>query len=300
MIAEVILAQIDSRLKKKFAYARYMDDYTAYCESHEKSEQFILALSEELAQYKLLLNIGKTSIHPLPKAATPNWIIDLSNALYQREAWSVNSITNYLDFAVSLANHSPDGSVLKYALKSLFRTILADDAIEGTAVRAALRYALNLSFYHPILVPLLEPLFDHMFSLEGEFQYSDDLQALMHEHIRLKHSDAISWTLYFSDKYDVPIRNCCSSEIIKTEDCIPMLLLYFTTDQVRKRRIVTFARKLAQKPDDLYRLDQYWLLLYQLFLENKIANPYGADASFDIMKAEGVSFVAPTPVLPVP
>ena len=79
-----------------------------------------------------------------------------------------------------------------------------------------------------------------------------------------------------------------------------MLLLYFTTDQVRKRRIVTFARKLAQKPDDLYRLDQYWLLLYQLFLENKIANPYGADASFDIMKAEGVSFVAPTPVLPVP
>ena len=41
---------------------------------------------------------------------------------------------------------------------------------------------------------------------------------------------------------------------------------------------------------DLYELDQYWVLLYQLFNDGIIENPYREDKSFDILKDEEVSF----------
>lgn len=43
---------------------------------------------------------------------------------------------------------------------------------------------------------------------------------------------------------------------------------------------------------DLYELDQYWLLLYHLFLDGRIPNPYPDEEAFTVMKGSGVSFLA--------
>ena len=96
IIAEAILAKVDSKLKGKFRYTRYIDDYMAYCESHEKAQEFVLCLAKELAKYKLTLNIGKTEIIPLPQASSENWIIDLKNALPDGGNVSSNDAVNYL------------------------------------------------------------------------------------------------------------------------------------------------------------------------------------------------------------
>ena len=45
---------------------------------------------------------------------------------------------------------------------------------------------------------------------------------------------------------------------------------------------------------DLYELDQYWLLLYVLFQDGKITNPYACEDAFEILKDNGVVFVANT------
>ena len=59
IISEAILARVDDELRADFTYYRYLDDYTAYCGSHEEAERFVLNLSKELAKYKLTLNVGK-------------------------------------------------------------------------------------------------------------------------------------------------------------------------------------------------------------------------------------------------
>jgi hypothetical protein len=56
ILSEIILARVDAQLAKEFTYIRYIDDYTAYCETEEEAQKFIRRLGEELAKYKLLLN----------------------------------------------------------------------------------------------------------------------------------------------------------------------------------------------------------------------------------------------------
>ena len=67
IVCEALLARIDKVLSDEgFQFIRFIDDYTAYFDTYEKAEEFIRRLSEELAEYKLLLNIKKTFIEPLP------------------------------------------------------------------------------------------------------------------------------------------------------------------------------------------------------------------------------------------
>ncbi len=299
IIAESILARVDCKLGDEYTYTRYIDDYTAYCESHERAQGFVLSLAEELSKYKLALNIGKTEFIPLPQATGENWIVDLKNALLDRGDLSPEGAINYLDFALRLSRQTPDGSVLKYSLKALLSTVLDSRFdVDGEVVDIVLHYALNLSFHQPVLLPLLERLFDEALSVGGDFRHKDELQALLCEHVRLRHSDAISWILYFSVKYGVPIRDCCACRIVELQDCIPMLLLSQSGDESHENRVIEFARGLEKS--NLYGLDQQWLLLYELVFDERMENPYrkkdSCETTFDIMKSEGVRFIRPPTV----
>ena len=298
IVAEMILARVDCVVNQNFTYVRYVDDYTAYCDSMEDAEAFVLALTEELAKYKLVLNSGKTNIQSLPQSSKQDWVVDLRTALPAERKISAYRTVNYLDFVVRLANDVPNGSVLKYGFKSLIGTILRRDPYVDDLIRLVLRYTLNLCFYRPVLVPLLERLFDVFLSSGGPFEYADTLQRLLAEHGRSRRSDAITWLLYFCIKYDVKVDNSDACHIVNSEDCIPLLLLYQTGNALHQQWVVNFANKLDKS--DLYKLDQYWLLLYQLFLEGKIANPYGnpksGGAAFEVMKNEGISFIIPPSV----
>ncbi len=292
IVAEAILARVDSKLTQEYKFFRYIDDYTAYVKSHDAAERFVLTLADELSRYRLALNVSKTKIDPLPQISSAEWVIALRNNLPSHDAVSIYNAVNYLDFAVHLADRTPDGSVLKFATKSLVGTILdGSSAKKGDLVQTVIRYVTNLAFHQPIVIPLLSRLFDSSVSFDPIFKYGDVLQTLLHEHVRLRHSDAISWILYFSHRYGVPIQDCCAREIVESGDCIPMLFLYVSGKPRHRNRIIRFAKRLDR--NDLYRLDQYWLLLYQLFLDNWINNPYGPKTSFDVMKKDGVTFVIP-------
>ena len=289
IFAEVILERVDGPLRKfkRIEYSRFNDDYTAYCETSEDAERFVSRLTEELAKYKLTLNINKTHYSRLPQTLQDTWVSDLTSSLPSGTSISSSKATRYLDFAVKLAEQSPDGSVLKYALRALLKRRL-----DPSAKIAVLRYALNLSFHQPVLLPLLRESFPARIGRQRSYPYSRQLHLLAYEHARFDRSDAVSWALYFSNKYQVPIEDQCADQIIKSGDCVPILLLYLSGDPGYQAKVVSFAQGLNQ--NDLYELDQYWLLLYQLFLDSKIAKPYPCDdQTFEIMKAEGVSFVTP-------
>ena len=298
VLAEAILARVDEALKGTFAYTRYVDDYTAFCEGRLQAEQFVISLSNELAKFSLGLNAGKTRISEMPQSATDDWVVGLKRAIPNKGTVSVHAALDFLDYMVSLAERTPDGSVLKYGLKSLMSNILDASAPANTdTLELVLKYGLNLSFHCAILVPLLERLLDEKLSRGGGVPVNE-IQALLLEHTRFRRSDAVSWLLYYAVKYNIPVPDECACKVLETGDCIPILLLYQTRRPNHKRWVTDFAKKLD--PKDLYRLDQYWLLLYELFRGKKIDNPYGTgpsgDGVFEEMVSAKVKFVDTIPV----
>jgi len=78
IIAECILARVDETLRDQFEFVRFVDDYTAYCGTEEDAREFIRLLGKELGKYKLLLNLKKTEITPLPTPVSEGWVSSLA------------------------------------------------------------------------------------------------------------------------------------------------------------------------------------------------------------------------------
>ncbi|MFC1787204.1 hypothetical protein ACFLY8_04165 [Halobacteriota archaeon] len=153
-----------------------------------------------------------------------------------------------------------------------------------------LQYLLNLCIKYPILLPLLNILFEKI-TFDSGFLYTDQLLKILNEHAINKRSDAMTWSLYYLNNFSQSIPEGIAENVIKSEDCISILFLYFSKQYDNK--IVAFGDNLDKS--DLFLLDQYWLLLYQLFFDGKISNPYKDDNDtgemFKILKEEKVSFI---------
>jgi hypothetical protein len=153
-----------------------------------------------------------------------------------------------------------------------------------------LQYLLGFCIKYPILLPLLDILFGKIiFNLE--FPYTDQLLMILNEHTINKRSDAMTWTLYYLNKFSQHIPEDIAKEVISSKDCISILSLYLSKQHDTKA--IDFCNSLNKS--DFFLLDQYWLLLYQLFFDGKISNPYNDDNDkgevFNILKNEGVSFI---------
>ena len=282
IVSEAILARIDESLRDDFVYTRFIDDYTAYCETEAGAQEFVRRLSEELAKYKLLLNIRKTEIVPLPEGLGTDWVAEIALALPKGESASAFDAMNYLNFAVEMSKRTPDGSVLKYALKGLLRKQL-----NLLAQIDVLRYALNLSFHQPVLLPVLDRLFDATV-LPGEFRFGSELQRLLFENAQYRRSDGMTWSLFYLNKFNVKIGDECAAEVLASRDCMALLMLYLSGDAHYQAMVVDFASGVDSS--DLYELDQYWILCYQLFLDGNGASPYPTEDAFEVLRDGGVSF----------
>lgn len=285
ILSEAILARIDEVLNKNFEFTRITDDYTAYCTTKEEASEFILSLTKELAKYNLRLGPAKTSISDLPQPISVPWVFELSVALPRYKEISPTSASRYLDFAVDLARRFPSGSVLKYALKSL----LGCDLTKESRI-TVLRYGTTLAVHQPVLLPVLSKIIETTSS--SEFNYQEVLPFVLREHVKFGRSDAIAWTLHYCRIHGVDVSKKIVNDIIQSGDCIPILLLSLMEKTEYVEPVVEFANSLD--PQDIYGLDRYWILLYQLFRDGLISQPYPDDRTFKILRDAGVSFVDPT------
>lgn len=286
VLSEAILAKVDEALNPDFVFVRFIDDYTAYCRTEDESQEFIRRLAKVLSEYKLLLNIGKTEILPLPQAASAAWVSRLALAAPKGDKANAYDAVSFLDLAIELTKSEPDGSVLKYAVKTLVRKKLG-----FAADLYVLPQVLSLSFHQPALLPSLASLLEKAL-LSSPFRYSEELHTLAIENARFRRSDGMCWTLYLLNKYKVKIKDELAEQIEKSKDCLGLLLLYLSGQPKHQERVIAFAKDLGSA--DHYDLDQYWMLLYQLFLDGCISNPYSDEEAFAVLKQEGVSFLAST------
>ena len=283
IVSEIILAKVDEALKRDFLFSRFIDDYSCFCKTEDDAREFVRRLAEELARFKLVLNEKKTEIVKLPRPFSEEWIAELALRLPKAEVVRAAEALKYMDFATMLAKETPDGSVLKYALKSL-----AGSSLEAGARAEILRYGLTLSFHQPVLLPVLNDLFDETPS-PGGFPFSSELLGIAAENARTKYSDGLAWSLYYLNKFGIAIDELTAGAIIASRDCIALLLLYYSNDPSHQSEVVKFTETLDN--EDLYELDQYWLLLYQLYRDGRIPSSYPDEDAFEILESEGVTFV---------
>ena len=291
VVSEAILAKIDAELSKTYSHYRYIDDYTCYCDTHEKGQEFLRRLNDELRKYKLSLNIKKTEIIELPAPIDSDWIVELSTRMPAGSPnelpklgkhYNASEALRYIDFALQLKKQTPDGSVLKFAVKSIIYQL------DEHAVQPVLEYLLNLSCFYPLLLPSLDCLFAH--SAINSMPYVKNLNAILIDNAINRRSDGMCWALYYLNQYNLAICYEGVQKVIESRDCMAILMLHLAgafKDDVRK-----FADSLNKS--DVYELDQYWVLLYQLFYDGVISGPYAEEKCFEILKDEGVSFTPKT------
>ena len=280
IVAETILCRVDELLKVDYSFVRFIDDYTCYCKRYDDAEEFIRKLAEELAKYKLNLNYKKTYIEALPIQVNSDWVNDLNTHLPGSKTYTYIQVVDYLDYALALQKKTPEGSVLKYAIKAIGKHA------DRKAQDYLLEYTLNLAMHYPVLIPVLrKSVEDH-----GDFSYGAQLQTLLKQSILNKQSDSMCWIMYYLIKVTCTIDIDDARAIIATGDCVAICVLYLFDDF--EVDIITFANSLDRT--DLYLLDQYWLLLYQLFLDGKILNPYTEERDkkvFEVLKMNEVKFM---------
>ena len=291
VVSEAILAKIDEELRKTYNHYRYIDDYTCYCETHEEGQEFLRQLNDELRKYKLSLNIKKTEIIELPAPIDSDWIVELSTRMpagspneppKTGKHYSASEALRYIDFALQLKKKTPDGSVLKFAVKSIIYQL------DELAIQPVLEYLLNLSRFYPLLLPLLDYLF--AYTAINAAPYAKNLNAILIDNAINRRSDGMCWALYFLNQYKLAISCKGVEKVIESRDCMAILMLHLAG--AFKDEVKGFVDSLDKS--DSYELDQYWVLLYQLFDDGVIGNPYAGENCFDILKDEGVSFTPKT------
>jgi hypothetical protein len=287
VISEIILARIDQSLTaNKFQFSRYIDDYICHCESEHRAEEFVRVVEQEAAKFKLQLNVKKTSIDPLPLPVTDRWVVELGNNVPIGEELSAFDAFRYLDFAVSVSKSYPEGSVLKYAAGTLVkRKFKFGHEVE------VLNYLLTLAFHHPDLLPVLTKILDASYLAFAGAKFdlygaSKKLERIVCENARLSRSDGMCWALYYLGRVEAEISKETAELVIKTADAFAILTLYWTKQH--ESLVIGFVESLVKT--DLYLLDRYWILLYELFVDGKYADPYN-DQVFTVLRDNNVNFL---------
>lgn len=288
IIVELILGKIDEKLREmKFTFRRYIDDYTCFCRTYEEAEKFISELNSILSKYKMQLNLHKTSIVELPRPLNDGWVSELTAALptkivtenKERRKLTSEEITQFLDFAIKLNQQTADGAVMKFAVGLVLYSV------EDYSAQALFNYVINLAWHFPTLLPFLDTLLEnHQLNVAGVEQ---KLNLIAIDNSEKNRSDGMAWSLYIMRKHEISIGEITVSAILKSKDCIGICTLLTLNEY--NDRIVVFANEICQKTT--YSKDQYWLLLYQLFLKNLIGNPYPEDKCFETLKKYDVNFI---------
>lgn len=298
VISEIILTKIDHEMIQKGyrQFTRHIDDYTFYAKTYKQAEDFIRDIGMQLREYELVLNERKTAILPLPLPDNENWVRELNSFQWpaNNECIRFGTVNSLLDLALNLSHGAENFAVLNYAFK------MVPPRLNNRARRLFIQQAVNLALLYPYLAPILD---NHVFDKHSYHGIKGVIREFVDELLEIGvqkiHSDAIAHALYYSLKHHIQFSRLDKhlEEIIKIDDCISHVLLLLYAQQ---NGITDIEDKIRARADGLSGMearekDRYWLLIYQVWCENKLQSegqPFLAK-----LKKAGFSF-GPSPKQP--
>lgn len=286
ILSEIVLCDIDRVLSTKWSYIRNIDDYSAYVKTEGEAEKFLIDLQNELKKYGLLLNHKKTRIKKLPFENEEMWLRNINsiNILTSYGKVDYKLCKSYFNFAIDLfKRENENASVIKYAIKVLSNQELTDNAKEYEK-----DFTFHLSMIYPYIIPLLD---DYVFKPCDVS--SDEIKKLASqiykEYLNRQIFEAVSYSLYWSVKYNFKINEFDIDPIIQSKDCVLLTLAY---QYCRHKFQMKFMEHLKQLAIDLLgddnELDRYWLFVYEILDVNDFLEKHD---DWKYLKNKGVSFV---------
>ncbi len=282
LINEVILSRVDEKLAQMgYQFFRAIDDYKCYVKTREQAEAFICDLEHELAKYLLLLNAKKVSISQLPLPAKSEWVNDLAARLPSNGTLRASQMARYLDYAVTLQNHNPQGSVLKYAARTLSRRL------NESNIKVYFRYLLQVAFHYPVVLPVVcESLQKWLVPLEREY-----LHSIVERQLDFRRSDAVSWSLYLLQLTRKSITKKLAQRVVDSGDCVAMATLLALDLHIDL--LASFVKTLEGRHQ--YELDKYWLLIYELTRSGEFTpsdfGGYVNETALNVLMEKKVAFI---------
>ncbi len=306
IISEMILFPVDEHLREcGYRFYRYIDDYTAFTDDRNEADKFLFDLAKKLEEYALHLNPKKTSISEMPIQNAEKWVVEMNQVLALATSHETleeeprHGKLNYrqarliIDKAILLGHENPDGSVAKYAFSAIIDTGVIDDETE----KYVEDYLLKYSFYYPSLIPLIHRWLQ---KYPYRIHIGDRIFSILKKSVRSGNSDNIVWCIFYLIKNDAYYRDEVIDLAIDEQSSIVLLMAYVYAVSFRQNteKIENWAKDLVERfyNGDVieYDLDKHWIVLYQLFLDGKIEQPYKSQEDqkvFSILKKNNISFV---------
>ena len=282
IISELILYEVDKVLRKSgYQFTRYIDDYECYCETREQAEQFIPDLERELRKYLLDLNARKVWTEELPLGFQAQWVIALRNPLPSKKKPSDRDIMSFLDSAVDLQKRYPEGSVLKYAA----RTLANSKKFDKDSATFFLEYLIAVAVHTHSVLPIL-------CQIAKKYNIGSGLKidSVLKQAIKFQRSDAICWCLYFMGICDLAVSEKLAEAIIETKDCMSMGMLIALNQHQEK--VVGFLDNKIDSCSE-YDCDQYWILIHELAPTCSQFNYYRGVSGLKFLREKNVGFIKP-------
>jgi len=286
ILSEIILCAIDEKLIKKYpCYIRNIDDYICYTDSREDAEKFLTDLNRELREFDLLMNHKKTVILELPLCVVETWIHKIQNQisiLKKKDYVDYKDIQAYIDFAISLVNKNDDNqSILYYAIK-----VIKEFNLTKNAKSYLVKSMVSLSLLYPYLVPILGEYVFKPYQVKKE-KVSEYANLIFDKYISKNNFEACAYAILYSVNVDSELKNFDLNKIIKSKDCILLLLALI---YCKKGKLSYGIQKLEKTANGLMsnnEMDQYWLFIYECLGPGSLKDDWAE------MKKAKVSFLKP-------
>ena len=307
--SEIILTAVDLKLQtEKFdRVIRKIDDYIYFAKDQEDALNFLNCLDVSLKEYELVLNQKKTEIISLDSFLSEKPYQKLARFNFPKldegeDKMNFTPVSAYINYALELANKTSNYSVINFAVKVIHGKELTD-----RAKKLYVKKILALTIVHPYLLLLLE---EYVFPFRKENlkeELPEFLKALFTQGLKFNSTDSLTFSFYFAIKYELDpdwleADSAWSEKIIRTNDCIPILLAWKYA-HIHQSRLSSHLERFKDKFDDINRpekaykrnRDKFWLFWYEYARENNIPlenrTSKNGDDSLEELRKAGVTFL---------
>lgn len=295
VVSELILAQVDKAIPRQFRGKgmRWVDDYEFGCSSISEAEGLLANIQNELAEYELDVNDGKSKIIDAPVPLEPEWTSHLRNFKFRRRADSQRyDLIQYFSKAFTYQRENKSDGVLRYAIARL-REIRID--------------ASNFDLFSDLLIHCMisEPgcmsfVFEEILKCQTagysppNVKLEDALNDIILRHARVLHASEVAWGLWGAILFNISLDANAERAISKMEDSVIALL---ALDAQRRGLLSSSLSKSNwssfMKQSELY--ENQWLLCYEANVKKWLPSVGGGDhvagdQNFNYLKNCNVEF----------
>lgn len=284
LVAEVVLARVDSVMQKRFPSAarrcaRFGDDMTFYASSHGEAHEFLAHYQNALLAYELAINPTKVAIIDGLEPVEAPWVRQLRTHRYRdwNDQHLASDLVDLFGAAFEERAKHPTQGVLSYAIKRcdpfpagsaswpVYRDlVLASVGLEPSTLRHAYEI---LAFAR-----------DHGLQIKVD-RVADVLNELALQHAALDHGFEVSWILFILRELGLSVDGSTARKVAEMDDAPSLILLRDAYTHSRSlQSAVDWTQAVRRAEADGALSSNDWLLAYE-FRHHRWARPRVWDRS---------------------